>query len=538
MSQLAEYDTFRDLGHKDTAPPLTGYKKIRTHLVYDCKHDGRHKARMVADSHLTDIPLESMYSGVVSLHRLRIVTFLSELNGLDLWATDIGNAYLEAFTMEWNYIVAGPEFGQLEGHYLIIVKALYGLRTSGLHWHERFTDCLRNEGFSPCKAEPDIWMRLNGDLYEYVATYVDDLCLGMLDPKSFTDTLQKKYNFKLKGTGPIDFHLGQSFSRNDDGEMEISAKRYVDKMIDTYVQLYGEKPRKASSPLEQNDHPEMDDSPFLRQDEMQQFQSLIGAIQWAVSIGRLDIVTAVMSLSSFHAMPRRGHLERAKQIYGYLQKMKEARIRVLTNELDYSDYQDPEYDWSSSVYGDVKEIIPTDIPEPKGKYVTLSHYFDANLYHDMVSGRSVTAILHFLNQTLMDWYSKKQAMVETATFGSEFITARTTINQIVDLRMTLRYLGIPIQEKSYIFGDNKTVIDASSTPHAKLHKRHNALSFHCVREAVASKYVTIFHLPGKYNPANILSKHWAYALVWRTMNALLFAQGDTWDLLDDECGEE
>jgi hypothetical protein len=178
MSQLAEYDTFRDLGHKDTAPPLTGYKKIHTHLVYDCKH------------HLTDIPLESMYSGVVSLRGLRIVTFLSELNGLDLWATDIGNAYLEAFTMEQNYIVARPEFGQLEeGHYLIIVKALYGLRMSGLRWHERFADCLRNEDFSPCKAEPDIWMRLNGDLYEYVATYVDDLCLGMLDPKSFTDTL-------------------------------------------------------------------------------------------------------------------------------------------------------------------------------------------------------------------------------------------------------------------------------------------------------------------------------------------------------------
>jgi hypothetical protein len=67
MLQLAEYNTFRDLGHKDTAPPLTGYKKIHTHLVYDCKHDGRHKARMVADGHLTDIPLESVYSGVVSL---------------------------------------------------------------------------------------------------------------------------------------------------------------------------------------------------------------------------------------------------------------------------------------------------------------------------------------------------------------------------------------------------------------------------------------------------------------------------------------
>jgi hypothetical protein len=100
MSQLAEYDTFRDLGHKDTASPMTGYKKIRTHLIYDCKHDGRHKAWMVANGHLMDIPLESMYSGVISLRGLPIITFLAKLNGLDLWATDISNAHLEAFTME------------------------------------------------------------------------------------------------------------------------------------------------------------------------------------------------------------------------------------------------------------------------------------------------------------------------------------------------------------------------------------------------------------------------------------------------------
>jgi hypothetical protein len=156
----------------------------------------------------------------------------------------------------------------------------------------------------------------------------------------------------------------------------------------------------------------------------------------------------------------------------------------------------------------------------------------------LVTGRSVTTILHFLNQTPIDWHSKKQATVETATFGSEFIAARTTIDQIVDLRTTLRYLGVPIREKSYVFGDNKTVIDNSSTPHAKLHKRHNALSFHRVREAVASKYVSIFHLPGEFNPADILSKHWAYASAWRTINALLFSRGDTWDLLDDDREEE
>ena len=67
MAQLKEYKTFSDLGRANTTRIPTGYKKIRVHLVYAVKHDGRHKARLVADGHLTDVPLESVYSGVVSL---------------------------------------------------------------------------------------------------------------------------------------------------------------------------------------------------------------------------------------------------------------------------------------------------------------------------------------------------------------------------------------------------------------------------------------------------------------------------------------
>jgi hypothetical protein len=125
MAQLHEYNTFKDCGHRGEPPK--GFKKICTHLVYDCKHDGRHKARMVADGHLTDVPLDSICSGVVLLHGLRTLVFLAKLNGLDTWATNIGNAYLEAETKERLYIIAGAEFGVLEGHTLVIVKALYGL---------------------------------------------------------------------------------------------------------------------------------------------------------------------------------------------------------------------------------------------------------------------------------------------------------------------------------------------------------------------------------------------------------------------------
>ena len=140
MQQLKEYECFKDAGAYGKDPPPEGYKKIRVRLIVDVKHDGRHKSRLGAGGHLTDIPIDSIYSGVVSLQGLWMVTFLSKLNNFELWATNIGNAYLEALTAECIYIVAGPEFRELEGHMLIIYKALYGLHSSRLRWHLRFLD--------------------------------------------------------------------------------------------------------------------------------------------------------------------------------------------------------------------------------------------------------------------------------------------------------------------------------------------------------------------------------------------------------------
>jgi hypothetical protein len=85
------------------------------------------------------------------------------------------------------------------------------------------------------------------------------------------------------------------------------------------------------------------------------------------------------------------------------------------------------------VYGEISELIPQDAPDPLGKMVTLTHYVDASLMHDTISGRSVTAILHMIKKTPLDWYPKKQATVETATYGSEFVAARICDEPIIDL---------------------------------------------------------------------------------------------------------
>ena len=156
-------------------------------------------------------------------------------------------------------------------------------------------------------------------------------------------------------------------------------------------------------------------------DIVQVYQSIVGAMQWAISIGHFNISTAIMTMSGFRAQPHCQHCDHVKHIYGYMFKMKDAKIVIQTEEPEYSEIPVDEYDWSHSVYGDVKELTTKDTPEPLGKFVTLLHYINANLFHDMITGHSIMGILHFLNKMPINWYAKKQATVETATYWSEYV---------------------------------------------------------------------------------------------------------------------
>ena len=231
LTQIHEYKVFKDTGkakfHNGKVVTPDGFQKIRVHFVYAVKHDGRFKARLVADGHLTKEPVESIYSGVVSLRSLRMVVFLSQLNNLEIWGADVGNAYLEAYTDEKLCIMAGPEFKELQGHLLIMVKALYGTRSGGARWHDRLFDILQEMKFKPSKADPDVWMRPEpgGTCYEYIAVYVDDLAIAAKDSQAFCNELKKKYNLKLKGVGPLEYHLGCTYKKDPDGTLAADPRK-------------------------------------------------------------------------------------------------------------------------------------------------------------------------------------------------------------------------------------------------------------------------------------------------------------------------
>ena len=123
MKQLDDYQMFNDLGLHAMEPE--GFKKIKVHLIFDMKHDWRHLARLLADGQLTDIPVDKVYSGVVSLQGRRLLLFTVELNKLQVWSMGIGHAHLEAKTNGKVCFIAGPEYKGKERNLLTIHKALY-----------------------------------------------------------------------------------------------------------------------------------------------------------------------------------------------------------------------------------------------------------------------------------------------------------------------------------------------------------------------------------------------------------------------------
>jgi hypothetical protein len=126
-------------------------------------------------------------------------------------------------------------------------------------------------------------MRKSENAYEYIAVSVDDLAIAMTKPNEFVDILEQTYQFKTKETGPI--HLGMEFFRDEYNTL----CQYIEKLMMNYEQIIGQQPKQnVSSPLEKGDHPDTGSSDLLDAKGIQMYQSMIGALQWMVTIGQRD----------------------------------------------------------------------------------------------------------------------------------------------------------------------------------------------------------------------------------------------------------
>ena len=167
------------------------------------------------------------------------------------------------------------------------------------------------------------------------------------------------------------YHLGADYFEVPDGTFVSQPKKYIDKLADTYKILFNDDlPKGYKTPLDKNDHPELDISEMLEGDMAAKYLTMVGQLQWLVTLGRFDIHAQVATMSRFLAAHTQGHMDRLKKIYSYAIRTKDYAITFRTDQPDYSFLPDQDFEWTCSVCGNVQEILPDDMPEPPGEAVT------------------------------------------------------------------------------------------------------------------------------------------------------------------------
>ena len=499
-----------------------GFQEIKCHMIFDVKMDLTRKARFVAGGHLTEPPASITYSSVVSRDSVRIAFVLAALNDLDIMACDIGNAYLNAPCREKVWFVAGPEFGSRQGTVIRIVRALYGLKSSGASWRAMFNNSIRDMGFQPSIADPDVYIRPftkpdGYKYYEYILVYVDDVLIVSHDPEKHLEVIKANYELNPASVGPPTRYLGADVEKvmkpGDPTGREywsFSARTYVRNAVKNVKLLLQEEGRSlkgtAKTPFPSSTYrPEVDTSNECNSEQSSRYQNLIGVLRWAVELGRLDIYTEVALLSQHLALPRVGHLDAVYHIFAYLSKHETSRI--IFDSTDQVPI-DPTYhrpDWSA-FYENLEEELPAKMPEPLGRPVSLHVFVDANHAGNLVTRRSHTGILLFIQNSPIVWLSRRQNTVETSTFGSEFVAMRTARDMIIAMRYKLRMFGVPLDGPAQVYCDNQGVVKNTSIPESVLSKKHNAINYHAVREAAAAGVLQVHKEDTETNLADLFTK--------------------------------
>ena len=226
-------------------------------------------------------------------------------------------------------------------------------------------------------------------------------------------------------------------------------------------------------------------------------------------------------MGSVFVQPRIGHLQAVYKIFAYLKN--HTRSRLVFDDLevipDLSLFRDE--DWSE-FYPEAEEIIPPNMTDSRVPNMRMSCFVDADHEGNIVTQRSHTGILIYLNNTPISWYIKRQNTVESSTFGSEFNYLRISVDQIQALRYKLRMLGVRVELPADVYCDNESVTKNSSVPESTLSKKPNSICYHRMREASASNMIRIAWIPGENNYADLLTKYLPVARRIELLKGILY----------------
>jgi len=236
-------------------------------------------------------------------------------------------------------------------------------------------------------------------------------------------------------------------------------------------------------------------------------------LNWLVLIGKPELSAACASLNRFQASPRERHLELLIRVFGYVKTVQHKKIAIDSRDMVFErispDYEKLCPDFLKD-YPDAKEELDPSFPDPFGPILQQYLLVDSDHGHDLVTRKSITGLLGIVGSTPSFLSSKRQNTITSSTYAAEFHALRVATEEAISLRYMLRCLGTNLPADgscpTKVFGDNLSVIQNAQNPAADLSKKHVAISYHVVREAIAAGIIEAYWLKGEHNLSDIMTK--------------------------------
>jgi hypothetical protein len=488
-----------------TAEDIVNSTRVPLIITFAVKIDGTRKCRICAGGHVTEASDDVITSSsVLKMETFKLLLTIAMSQNLRIINGDITAAYLHATTKEKVYCIAGKEFEEDDGKVLTIHKALYGLRSSGAAFHDHLANSLRDMGFHSSEGDLDLWMKTVDGRTDYIGIYVDDYIIVAAEPEIYDKMIRARYI--VGRSGPLTRFIGCDVINGHDNKLYLSSKRYIAGIIKHAETNHNIIINEADTPGVIDSHPEMDESPVLTAEMKREYQSLMGKLQWALTIGRIDITYEISSLSRFNANPRANHWTAVMRILGYLKKFPDYVLvingRTPRNTITVS----PGAPSLKPLYPDAIEERSKNEPAPTGDSLNICVYVDSDHAHDQKTRRSCSGYIIFVNGTPLICKSKRQCNAESSTYAAEFSAMKSITEELIGLRYLLRSLAITVDKPSSVFGDNNAVIGSINDYGAVLKKKSHGIAFHMCRGASAADVLRSQHIRTNNNIADINTK--------------------------------
>ncbi|GKB16092.1 zinc finger, CCHC-type containing protein [Tanacetum coccineum] len=449
-------------------------KPIGLKWVYKVKRDPngkivKHKARIVAKGYVQKhgIDYEDVFAPVARIETVRLILALAGSYGWWVHHLDVKSAFLNG-DLEEEVYVSQPEGYQKEGEsnkVYKLSKALYGLKQAPRAWNACLDQYLKSLGFVRCAHEYSVYTKKEkGDIL-IVGVYVDDLLVTGSCHKS-VQNFKRDMNtkFEMSDLGLLTYYLGIEVSQHENG-ITLKQEAYAKNLL-IKTRMLDCNPTK--SPMEHKLKLLKEEGELVNPTE---YRSIVGGLRYLTHT-RPDISFAVGIVSRFMEKPTVKHLQAVKRILRY-----------------------------------VKGTLGYGLKYSKGeKNITLTGYTDSDLANDVNDRKSTGGMVFYVNGNLITWASQKQRCVALSSCEAEFMAATMAACQGIWLRRLLSEITGQNIPPATLLVDNRSSLDLMKNPVFHGRSKHIDIRFHFIRECVENGEITVAHVCGKEQKADILTK--------------------------------